>query len=551
MSIWKFLLHVLIKANVVPYIIATIVIIFALAYTIFQQSVLLQSDLDIYSTIAELVLYTIIERLLKTTNELIVAYFIMLPCKLTATQHISEAIISRSPTSLLLMKDNAYVLTNAALRALQSLVENSLSVIIPIVLLISRGLAIGVYLNATQLLIVISSLTSVFLAGSTILAYDHRVKQELSKKETIVEEQTRSLMNAIATIVVNGMSSILPIMMKTLKKNEAKPSTKHDVIMAIMYGALDISTTTIPIILVWILKGSNVNDSFLPFYIVIQPMFWNSWYLFCTVKSLVVSTSTWVQFEEFMNNSKSLPTNLIVPDSAADMMKIFKNPQFKEIRIIGNSGHGKSYLIKKIISQICDTFDLGFIIYIDQFASLPQGMTLKQYFSSAFQNPIECIHKLFEYAEILSISNVVNEQNIELPFSNPSGGETKKIVLLRYIFPILMGESKIMILFLDEVSAGLDDTSFMKVRSLIDEVKAKGVRVVSIDHHDYPTDYNVRVFKKIIHTNHEQPDKKTLSLMHKIFPRVYHKKKEIDMKTDRETTDIVVWSPDLGMYEPD
>lgn len=545
MSIWRFLLRILRKANLVPYIIVAIIIIFGLAYTIFQQSVLIQSDLDVYSTITKLVYYTIIERLLKATNELIVAYFIMLPFKLIATQHISEAIISRSPTSLLLMKDNAYVLKNAALRALQSLVENSLAVIIPIVLLISRGVAIGVYLNATQLFIVIACLTGVFLAGSAILAYDHRVKQQLSKKETLIEEQIRSIMKSIATIVVNGMSSILPSMMKTLKRDEAEPSTKHEVIMSIMYGVLDISTTTIPIILVWVLKGS---DAFLPIYIVIQPMFWNSWYLFCTVKSLVVSTSTWIQFEEFMDTSKPLPVDVIEPTSAADMMKIFKNPAFKEIRIIGNSGDGKSYLIKKIISQICDKFTLGFIIYIDQFTSLPQGMTLKQYFSSAFQNPVECMHKLFKYAEILDISNIVNEQNIEMPFSNPSGGETKKLVLLRYILPILMCESNIMILFLDEVSAGLDDISFTKVRSLIEEVKAKGVKVVSIDHHEYPTDYNVKVFKKIIPSNysHLQSNKKKQSLI-----RVYPQQEENAIKANHETTEIVVWSPDLDIEEPD
>lgn len=89
-----------------PYIIVAI-IIFGLAYTIFQQSVLMQSDLDVYSTITKLVYYTVLERLLKATNELIVSYFIMLPFKLTATQYITEAIVSRSQTSLLLMKDNA------------------------------------------------------------------------------------------------------------------------------------------------------------------------------------------------------------------------------------------------------------------------------------------------------------------------------------------------------------------------------------------------------------------------------------------------------------
>ena len=175
MSIWHILFQVLKKAKVGPAIITTIVVIIALAYMLFLQSLLMQADLDVYSNITALGLYATIERLLKAINELIVAYFIMLPFKLNATQYISEAMASRSPSSLLLMKDSAYTLNNAARRALQSLVENGLSVITPIVLLISRGAAISMYLNTMQLLIVISCLASVFLTGSAILAYDHRV----------------------------------------------------------------------------------------------------------------------------------------------------------------------------------------------------------------------------------------------------------------------------------------------------------------------------------------------------------------------------------------
>lgn len=104
MSIWQFLIIIFKKSKVVPAILTTIIVIFALAYMIFQQSLLMQSDLDIYSTIIALVWYVAIERLLKTINELIVLYFIMLPFKLTATKHLSEVIANRSPSSLLLMK---------------------------------------------------------------------------------------------------------------------------------------------------------------------------------------------------------------------------------------------------------------------------------------------------------------------------------------------------------------------------------------------------------------------------------------------------------------
>lgn len=164
MSIWNFLYRVLREAKVVPAIITTIIVILALAYMIFQQSLLMQADLDIYSSVVALGWYATIERFLKALNELIIAYFIMLPFKLTAEKLLVETIVARSPSSLLLMKENAYALKNAALRALQSLVENSMSVITPIVLLVSRGAALSINLNAMQLLIVIACLSSVFLS---------------------------------------------------------------------------------------------------------------------------------------------------------------------------------------------------------------------------------------------------------------------------------------------------------------------------------------------------------------------------------------------------
>jgi len=79
MSIWNFIYHVFKEAKVVSSIIVTIVIILALAYMIFQQSLLMQANLEVYSTVVALGWYATIERFLKASNELVVAYFIMLP----------------------------------------------------------------------------------------------------------------------------------------------------------------------------------------------------------------------------------------------------------------------------------------------------------------------------------------------------------------------------------------------------------------------------------------------------------------------------------------
>jgi ABC-type lipoprotein export system ATPase subunit len=398
-------------------------------------------------------------------------------------------------------------------------------------------------------------LTLVILAGSAILAYDHRKKELLSKEQNKFDEQARSLTTSIATIVINGMARLFPDWLVNLEKKKSFPSTKHDVVMEAFYGVLEIATTGVPIALVWVLKGKN---AFLPLYIVILPMFWNSWYLFWTIKTLVVSIAPWAQFADFLNNSKPPPTDLIKPKDPADMMPIFSDKEIKEIRLTGISGCGKSTMIKKIISQICDKFMSGFVIYLEQLASLPIGMTLREYFASSFSNPDvppdSFQNKLFEYANMLNLSNIVNLTTLEQPFEKPSGGEIKRLIFLREVLPILMENSHCMILFADESSAGLDEQSFSTLRVLIEEIKARGVRVVSIDHHDYSTNLSVEVFKKKVQIPNPKSKKVMPSLlqkmMQKLFPFRYQEEKEPDLEMGEGATNIVVWAPALGIEEP-
>ena len=580
-SIWPTFFKVVRKTRCGAAIITTILVIFALAYMLFLQSLLMQSDLDAYANIAALGWYSMIERLLKAINELIVAHFIMLPFKLAAEQCISEAIVSRSPSELLRMKENAHVLKNAAIRALISLVENGLSVITPIVLLVSRSAALGTHLPAIQLVMLTLSLASVCLAGSAILVYDYRAKTGLSKKEAKNEERARSLLTSIGPLVVNGMAAVLPSWMLDLKRDDAIPSTRHDVVMAVLYGALEIVTTGAPVALIWKMKG---DAAFLPLYIVIQPMFWNTWYLFLTVRSLVVSTAPWAQYAAFMNTSQLQPplANLVVPDCAAKMMKVFENPYISEVVLIGPSGCGKTTLMKKLIAEISETFMLGFMLYIDQFASLPVGQDIYAYFASAFLNhnhnhnhnhhniqtlPENFKDELLKLANRLGIFNVINENTLYAPFSNPSGGEKKRIIFLKYVFPILMGVSNVMIAFLDEVSAGLDADSFTTVRLIIEEIKAMNVKVVSIDHHHHNGNnvLEVEVYKEIreikIHRAPSQPPKILLfwqKAMVKLVPRAYHKNHnhkhepadlEIGENENEPTFEIDVWAEPLGVFK--
>lgn len=553
MTIWSFIYSVLKEAKVVPAIVTNVIVIFALAYMLFLQSLLMQSDLDVYSTVVALGWYAMIERFLKASNEVVVANFIILPFKLTAERSLVESFVARSPSSLLLMKDNAYALKSAALRALEALVENGLGVINPVVLLVSRSAALSATLNGMQLFTVIACLSSVFLSGLAILAYDHRIKKVLSKKETEAAEQGRSLMTSIATLVVNGLGEILPAWMTAIKKEESVANTRHAVVMAVMYGGLEIATTCIPIALVWVLKG---KDGFLPLYIVIQPMFWNSWYLFWKAKSLVVSTASWSQYQEFMNDSGPAPTDLVNPDLPSDMMPIFASGGIDEVVLCGPSGCGKTTLMRKIIADICSKYALGYIIYVDQFACLSMEHRIAEYYASAFPErhvPENFEEELVHRASQLGLSNLITRDTLKQPFSKPSGGEKKRIIFLKHVLPILMGASKVMVAFLDEVSAGLDGESFAKVRAMIEEVKERGVKVVSIDHHEHEgmNVLKVQVFKRV-HEVFSKGLPKGVSQWRKwvlhFFPRFYHKAD--DLEGGERKTEVQVWAPALGINNP-
>ena len=550
MSIWVFLYGVLRKANVAPAIIANIIFIIGLAYMLYLQSLLMQSNLDVYSNVASLGCYVIIERFLKSVNQLVVSYFIMMPFKLTAEKSLVETFIAVSPSSLLLMKNDAYALKSLALRALEALVENGLNIVTPIVLMVSRSAALSAMLDDMQLFIVIACLFCVFLAGLAILAYDHRKKEILSKIETEVAEEGRSLMTSVATIVVNGLGKTLPNWMTNLKKKQYIPNTKHDVIMTIMYGCLEIATTGIPVALVWMLKK---EDSFLQLYIIIQPMFWNSWYLFWNTKSLVVSTAPWSQYADFMKDNDQSPSNLVKPESPKDMISTFEK-EIDEVELYGPSGCGKTTLMRKIIAKICCKYELGYIIYIEQFACLPIGQQIIEYYESAFSEgeiPKNFEEELLHRAYQLGISNIINKETLKNTFLKPSGGEKKRIIFLKYILPILMDASKVMIMFLDEVSAGLDIDSFLKVRTIIEEIKCKGVKVVSIDHHDHVgrNILKAQVFKRVYQIySKKKPTVLTFwqKMIVKFFPRSYIKKEEeTDLEKCEEKDIIDVYAPDL------
>jgi Fe-S cluster assembly ATPase SufC len=260
------------------------------------------------------------------------------------------------------------------------------------------------------------------------------------------------------------------------------------------------------------------------------------------------------------------------PESPQEMVPAFNCPNTNEIELTGPSGCGKTTLMRRIIAEISTKFMLGYMLYIDQFACVPTGITIREYYASAFSpdrgtGSDEIENDLLRWAKELCIDNVINTDTLDRPFFNMSGGERKRIIFLKYTLPILMGVSNVMIAFLDEVSAGLDLESFSKVRAIIEAIKSKGVKVISIDHHEHTGDKikKVTVLKRVIHNQTNANNRMSLSLSTSSSPLSFwqsiiskikikrvtstasfststpYYNADADIEPDDNSTEIIVW----------
>ena len=182
------------------------------------------------------------------------------------------------------------------------------------------------------------------------------------------------------------------------------------------------------------------------------------------------------------------------------------------------------------------------ILYIDQSAFIPRGQSVQYFFTSVFpEGPPDGFEKsLYQISYDLGIENLVNEKTMSKCFKKPSGGEIKRLILLRHIFPILMNVSNVQIAFLDEVSAGLDKETVLKVRKLIEQLKDKGITVISIDHIDdidYSVDLEVEIHKTVLPLIKSTSTKKKLPFWKTIFSSRYI---QFDEKYEDEDEDLEI-----------
>ena len=156
------------------------------------------------------------------------------------------------------------------------------------------------------------------------------------------------------------------------------------------------------------------------------------------------------------------------------------------LALVGPSGCGKTTFMKKNIIDLFINSYPGQFIYMDQHMRLIKtDRTILSVMSDDLPNPLQMeIHVLLSFAKMLQIDKIINVSTLHQPFHDGvSGGEEKRIMILRTLLPLILNVHYVEVVFNDEITAGLDDDAWEHTRKLVTILKSKGIKFVTIDHH--------------------------------------------------------------------
>ncbi len=472
--------------------------------------------------------------------------------KLGTLKYLSELMIQVDPVYLE-NQDRIHLLVPDGASAIENLGTNILNVIEPFFKIISSVTGLVSQVPIQTLGPIVGALCLFFIVGLSVLRRDYIGRKNLQINVNKHLDAVRNLWETYIVYYLNGLGPNTTREIQTNSLEADRIIRTHKTTTYSLYWFLDwlqfaLSAFTTYAIIEF--GKSNNNDTtintiqvFAMFYII-SGVYSTTWWLFCAVRDTLTSTATWGTIELFIENY--VDRNIDGLEDLDDLGKIF--PQFasgnniNEVRLFAESGGGKTTWMKRKVVQMMTTFKNGWL-YLDQKMRLPNDLrSIKSIMSDYVYekiDPLVYTKTLCYYAEILGIDNVINESTLDQGFEKPSGGEEKRILTLRAFLPILLGSSNIKIIFNDEITAGLDDKNWTKVRTIIDEIKLKyGVKFVTIDHHEFEAEkLMVKKKTKSIKKHIEKPKPNDLiSWLGSMFTSGIVKKEE-----SKENKGIEVW----------
>lgn len=224
------------------------------------------------------------------------------------------------------------------------------------------------------------------------------------------------------------------------------------------------------------------------------------------------------QFTDIAEIFNAFHKDIIRIEKIKDSINNINPLKKKECQITGKSGQGKTtFMIDLIIWLIRNYGDIIYYMPQNKQVIKSNKMSIWKYLTMNIHQHIiesrkeEIINKILELSNKLNLENIIDKVKLFDKFGKPSGGEDKRIAFMQlalWIYFSDLGDKKIM--FIDEITAGLDEESLNMVRLVVQEIKDDfDLFCITIDHHEIDNVSKVLIQNNIIKkVTYEPPNNK-------------------------------------------
>ncbi len=528
-----------------PYFVGILTFVGTMSYLNYMETLILTSlsSSNYKQTLIKLVVINFAYKILLGTSKEHFQNKVFFPkYKTSIVSYLSKLMIGVDP-KYLESQGKIHMIIPDGSKALENLGLNILGVIEPFFKITSSMIALGSKVKAEAMITIAFALGFFFTAGLGVLRFDYVGRKKQQTEINTHLDIIRNLWETYLVYYLNGVGSNTINEITIQNQNADKLALNHKAIAYSFYWVLDwvqFLLSAVSTYFVMEYKSTDIIEVFAMFYII-SNVYNTVWWLFCTVRDTLTSTATWGTIELFIEEYEIRnESNLVELKDPSIIFSHFSDPNITELRLYAESGGGKTTWMSRKVVQLMKTYKDGGWLYLDQRMKLPQDQrTIRQVMFDYIYKQVD--NELFDitlckYANLLGLSNIINPSNLESKFNKPSGGEEKRILTLRAFLPILLELTDIKIIFNDEITAGLDYDNWVKVRKLIQELKSKGIKFVTIDHHDFDAP-KLQVKKKTYKLKSNKISKSSNDFIVRIGKYFTNR----DDKTDEKPEGVLVW----------